>query len=209
MTDITGRKKFAVLASGSGTNFQVLIDSVESGYIPAKLELLISDNPSAYALKRAKKADIDTRLIYPQRYSTRKEMEQGMVQELKDRGVEYIVLAGYMRLLTPYFIGEFRNRVLNVHPSLLPAFPGTSAIEEALEYGVKISGVTVHFVDEGLDTGPILMQRPVRVFENDTLDSLRGRIQKREWQILPRVTRALVSNKFKKLEERKWVIIDE
>lgn len=202
-------KKFAVLASGSGTNFQTLIESVDSGYIPARLELLISDNPSAYALKRAKRAEVDTRIVYASRYGTREEMEKEMVEELRSRGIEYIVLAGYMRLLTPYFVKEFRNRIINVHPAMLPAFPGDNAIKEALDYGVKFTGVTVHLVDEGVDTGPILLQRPVRVFENDTVDSLRGRIQKREWQLLPRAVRAMVSGRLKKLEERKWIIINE
>lgn len=201
--------KLAVLASGSGTNFQAIIDAVESGYLPVRLELLISDNPSAYALKRAKKAEIDTKVVYPSRYSTRGGMEKEMLDELKSREVEYIVLAGYMRLLTPVFIEEYENKILNVHPSLLPAFPGDNSIQEALDYGVKITGCTVHFVDEGVDTGPILIQRPVKVFENDTADSLKGRIQKREWQVLPKVVRALVTGNIKRIDERKWVLIDE
>ncbi len=208
-TQVENNKKIAVLASGGGTNFQSLIDAVNSGYLPAKLELLISDNPTAHALKRAKKAEVDTKLIYPSRYSTREDMEREILNELNKLGIDYIVLAGYMRLLSPLFVNEYRNRIVNVHPSLLPAFPGDNSIQEAIDYGVKITGCTVHFVDEGVDTGPILLQRPVKVFENDTVDSLRGRIQKREWQVLPRVVRALVTGKIKRLSERKWVLIDE
>ncbi|UMZ74537.1 phosphoribosylglycinamide formyltransferase [Natranaerofaba carboxydovora] len=208
-TDKSQGKKIAVLASGSGTNFQAIIDSVDTGYIPASIELLITDNAQAVALKRAKKANIDTRIFYPSRYQNREAMEREMIKELKDREVDYIILAGYMRLLTSIFVKEYKNKIVNVHPSLLPAFPGDNSVKEALDYGVKFTGCTVHFVDEGVDTGPILIQRPVKVFENDTADSLKGRIQKREWQLLPRAVRALVTGNLKRIDERKWIIINE
>src|SRR3989338_7100309 len=146
----------AVLCSGSGTNLQAIIDSVKRGYIPARIALVASDNKEAYALKRAQDAGIETLVLNPKDFKSREEFDREIIKNLKKRNVELVVLAGFMRLLSDYFIKEYKNRIMNIHPALLPSFKGTRGIKDALEYGVKMTGPTVHFVDEKLDYGPII-----------------------------------------------------
>ena len=174
-----------ILASGRGTNLQAIIEAVEDGRIEGKIKIVISDNSDAYALKRAEQNNIDTQYIDFKSFKNREDYDKKVIECLKEKGVELIVLAGYMRILTPYFIKTCKNRIINIHPALLPSFPGLYAQRQAIEYGAKVSGCTVHFVDEGVDSGPIVLQRAVEIKDDDTEESLAERILKEEHQIYP------------------------
>ena len=183
--------RLAVLASGSGTNLQAIIDKLHFrryGDSPLiEVALVVSDVPGARALERAQLADIPTAVFPLANYPNREARDCAMALAVQAAGVDLVVLAGYMRLLSRPFLEMFPWRVINLHPALLPAFPGTTSISDALRYGVKVTGVTVHFVDEGLDTGPVIAQEPVRVQEDDTLESLAARVHAVEHELLPRV----------------------
>ena len=187
----------AILCSGSGTNLQAIIDSVKSGYIPAKIALVASDNKDAYALTRAKQAGIDTLVLNKKDFTSREEFDKEIVKNLKKRGAELIVLAGFMRLLSPYFIKEYKNRIMNIHPALLPSFKGTRGIKDALESGVKVTGPTVHFVDEKLDHGPIILQKAVEVRGDDTEEALLERVHAEEHKIYPEAVKLFVEGRLK------------
>jgi phosphoribosylglycinamide formyltransferase 1 len=178
-------KKIAILISGRGSNMLALSDAVREGTIPnAELAIVISDKPGARGLELAAQRGIETRVI-ERRGRTREEHEQEIIALLRERDVDLVCLAGYMRLLSPCFVEAFRGRILNIHPSLLPSFPGLDAQRQALEHGVKVSGCTVHFVDETLDGGPIILQRTVPVMEGDTEETLSARILEQEHQLYP------------------------
>lgn len=181
--------RIAVFASGNGSNFQALAEAIRDGGIPASIELVVCDKPSAYVLERAAKLGIDTYVFRPKQYPKREAYEAEIVAELKRRGIDLIVLAGYMRLITPVLVEPYYGRMINIHPALLPAFPGINSVKQALDYGVKITGVTVHFVDGGMDTGPIIAQRAVEVLPGDTEDSLSARVHAVEHELLPLVVR--------------------
>jgi phosphoribosylglycinamide formyltransferase-1 len=173
--------KLGVLVSGSGSNLQAIIDNIEKGALAAELAVVISDRADAYALERARKHHIPAVHVSSKGYKgKREEYDSLLVQELQTRGVELVCLAGFMRIITPVLIKAFPNRILNIHPALLPAFPGLHVQKAALEHGVKFSGCTVHFVDEGMDTGPIIIQAVVPILDNDTEDSLSARILEQE-----------------------------
>jgi len=174
-----------VLASGRGTNLQAIIEAVEEGKIEGKISIVVSDNPDAYALKRAKQHNIETQYIDFKSFKNREDYDKKVVECLKEKKIDLVVLAGYMRILSPYFIRTHKNKIMNIHPALLPSFPGLHAQRQAVEYGVKVSGCTVHFVDEGVDSGPIILQKAVEVKDNDTEESLAERILKEEHQIYP------------------------
>ncbi len=178
--------KFAVLVSGNGTNLQAIIDAVKKKKIRAQLALVICDNPQAYALQRARKAKIKLVFINPQAFADRKSYDREMVKYLKQEKIDFIVLAGFMRILSEEFVRKYQGKILNVHPSLLPAFRGGRAIADAFEYGVKVTGVTVHFVDALVDHGTVVLQQAVAVKPNDTLSTLEKRIHKVEHKIYPR-----------------------
>ena len=183
-----------VLASGSGTNLQSLIDTWKRGELrPAELVAVGANIAGCLALERAGKAGIDTFLLSHKAFATREDFDRALVAELRSRSVELVVLAGFMRVLTPVFLGAFPQRVINIHPALLPAFPGTHAQKQALDYGVKLAGCTVHFVDAGTDTGPIIAQAAVPVLPGDDENSLRQRILAEEHRLLPAVVRAVAS----------------
>ncbi|MHC2994989.1 MAG: phosphoribosylglycinamide formyltransferase [Candidatus Atribacteria bacterium] len=175
-----------VLASGRGTNLQAIIEAIEEGRIEGKIRIVISDNPNAYALKRAEQNNIETRYINFTKFKNREDYDRKVIECLKEKEIELVVLAGYMRILSPYFIRTYKNKIMNIHPALLPSFPGLHAQKQAIEHGVKVSGCTVHFVDEGADSGPIILQKAVEVKDNDTEESLAERILKEEHQIYPR-----------------------
>jgi len=175
-----------VLASGRGTNLQAIIEAVEEGRIEGKIKIVISDNRAAFALKRAKQNNIETKYINFKSFKNREDYDKKIMECLKEKDVDLVVLAGYMRIISPYFIKMYKNRIMNIHPALLPSFPGLHAQKQAVEYGVKISGCTVHFVDEGVDSGPIILQKAVEVKDNDTEESLAEKILKEEHQIYPR-----------------------
>ena len=177
--------KLGVLVSGRGSNLQSIIDNIEKGDLNCKLEIVISDNKDAKALDRAEKHQVKGKFIDPTQFSSRKKYENKMIEYLEDKDVELVVMAGFMRIISPYFINYFENRIMNIHPSLLPAFPGLNAQKQALDYGVKVSGCTVHFASEKMDDGPIILQRAVEVKEDDTEEKLALRILKEEHKILP------------------------
>ena len=192
----------AVLASGNGTNFQAIIDNVKKGYIPAKIALLVSDNKDAYALKRAEGAGIETFVLCPKGFKAREEYDKEIVKKLKEKDVGLVVLAGFMRLVSPYFVREFKDKILNIHPALLPSFKGTHGVKDALEYGAKVTGPTVHFVDEELDHGAVVLQEAVPVSGDDTEESLHKKVQKKEYEIYPKAVKLFVEGKIK-IEGRK------
>ena len=192
----------AVLCSGSGTNLQAIIDAVKSGYITAKIAVVVSDNKASYALERAKQAGIETLFLDPKNHPTREGYDRQVAKALRAREVGLVVLAGFMRLMSPYFISEFKGRVMNIHPALLPSFKGTHGARDALEYGVKITGPTVHFVDDKLDNGPIILQRAVEVTDEDTEETLLERIHKEEHKIYPEAVKLFVEGKLK-IENRR------
>lgn len=177
--------RVGILVSGRGSNMEAIIRNAKEGKIDAEVVIVLSDNPDAPAIEKAKKLGIEARYVYPgpkKTYMT-PDREEEYVKILKDKGVELVCLAGFMRVLKKTFLQAFPGRIMNIHPSLLPAFPGLDAQKQAWEYGVKISGCTVHFVDEGIDTGPIILQRCVPVLEDDTPETLADRILKEEHKI--------------------------
>lgn len=165
-----------VLVSGQGTNLQAILDAVAAGRLDARVKLVLSNKPGAPALARAERAGVATRVVEHRSHASREDFDRALVDALEAAGVELVVLAGFMRMLTPVFLRAFPGRVVNVHPALLPAFPGVRAQEQALAHGVKVAGCTVHFVDDGVDTGPIIAQRVVPVLDDDDVGSLTARI---------------------------------
>ena len=174
-----------VLASGRGSNFQAIIDNIESGYLNARIAVLISDNPKAYAIERAKNNNIDVLVISPKDFSDKDSYYSHIAEMLKSKGVELVALAGFMRVVGKPLIRAFQNKIMNIHPALLPSFPGLYGQKQAVDNGVKISGCTVHFVDERIDTGPIIIQAAVPVYDDDTEGSLSERILRQEHRIFP------------------------
>ncbi len=177
--------RLGVLVSGSGTNLQSILDACAAGSIDARVAVVISNVSSAYALTRAQNAGVPTRVVSHKEYPDRDAFDAELVSVLKGYDVELVCLAGFMRILTPGFIRAFPGRIMNIHPALLPSFPGLDVRQAAIDHGVRFSGCTVHFVDEGVDTGPIIIQAVVPVYPDDTEESLRDRILKREHQIYP------------------------
>jgi phosphoribosylglycinamide formyltransferase-1 len=175
-----------VLISGSGTNLQAIIDAIEENRLDAAIQLVISNREDAFGLQRAKKHNIPTEVLDHKKFPSREVYDQALVEMLQKRGVELVVLAGFMRLLSPVFVKAFSNRAMNIHPALLPSFPGLHVQKKAVEHGVRFSGCTVHFVTEGCDEGPIIIQAVVPVYPDDTEESLSARILKEEHRIYPR-----------------------
>ena len=179
--------KIGILVSGRGSNLQAIIDTIEKGELSAEVAVVISDQSGAFALERAKTHNIAAVHVSARGYKgKRDEYDALLVRELRTWNVELVVLAGFMRIITPTLIKAYPNRIVNIHPALLPSFPGLHVQKTALEHGVKFSGCTVHFVDEGMDTGPIIIQAVVPVLDNDTEDSLSARILKQEHAIYSR-----------------------
>ena len=175
-----------VLISGRGSNLLSILHAIGAGRLDARVRLVISNKAEAGGLVHAKARDVPTRVLSHRDFPVREEYDAALVAALREAGVTFVVLAGFMRIVTPVFLNAFPERVINVHPSLLPAFPGTSSQAQALAYGVKISGCTVHFVDAGCDTGPVLAQTAVPVLGDDTEETLSGRILAAEHALLPR-----------------------
>lgn len=195
--------KLAVFASGSGSNFGAIMEAIQDQRIQgAEIVLLVCDKPGAYVLERAASYEVPTFVFSAKDYPDKVAFETEILRQLEEAGVELIVLAGYMRLIGDTLLKAYGGRMINLHPSILPSFTGKDAIGQAFNYGVKITGATVHFVDEGMDTGPIIAQRMVPVEEGDTIESLADRIHKVEHEILPEVVQLLVNNQVK-LENRK------
>jgi len=186
--------RVAVLASGTGTNLQAILDQLH-GRDGIEVVAVASDKPGAQALERAEGAGVETGTFETADYPDREARDAAIGDWLDQREVELIVLAGYMQLLSPSFVGRFRNRIVNVHPALLPSFPGLDAIEQALEHGVRVTGVTVHFVDEGVDSGPIILQRPVPVPASRELEELEDAIHATEHALLPEAIRLIAAGR--------------
>lgn len=179
--------RIAVFASGRGSNFQALADAQHRGALGGEISILVCDKPQAPVVELAKAANVDVFAFQPKKYASKEDYEREIAAELQQRGVELIVLAGYMRLLSPSFVEFYSGRIINIHPSLLPAFPGKDAIGQALDYGVKMTGVTVHFVDGGMDTGPVIAQKAVEIKEGDTAEVLAQRIHAVEQKLYSEV----------------------
>ena len=178
--------RVGVLVSGRGSNLQAIIDATEAGKLDAAVVVVISDVADAYALERARRHGIPPVFVDPKASGSREAFDERLISILTEHQVELLCLAGYMRVLTPGFIHRFRNRIMNIHPALLPSFPGLHVQRKSLQHGVKFSGCTVHFADEGVDTGPIIIQAVVPVFDDETEETLAARILKYEHQIYPR-----------------------
>jgi len=192
-----GSKKFklAVLVSGQGTNLQALIDQIEQGTLTAEIAIVVSNVKTAFALERANNHGIKTVFLDPKSYSDKKEFDRALTDLLQAEAVDLVCLAGFMRILGKAFINIFASRIINIHPSLLPAFPGLHPQRQALEHGVKFSGCTVHFVDEGVDSGPIILQSVVPLYDSDDEETLSRRILEQEHLIYPRAVQLLVEDR--------------
>lgn len=185
--------KLAVLVSGGGTNLQAVIDAIDAGTITnAKIDVVISNNANAYALERAKNHGIEGMCISPKAYGSREQFNDALTQTIVGRGIDLVVLAGYLVIIPPQLIAAYKNRIINIHPSLIPSFCGTGFYglkvhEAALKRGVKVTGATCHFVDEGTDTGPIILQKAVDILPDDTPQTLQRRVMEQaEWVIMPK-----------------------
>lgn len=181
--------KIAVFASGSGSNFQSIVEA----NIDATVELLVCDKPGAYVEQRAEKSGTEVFSFSAKDYSSKADFELEILAELRRRDIELLVLAGYMRLVGPTLLREFQGKIINIHPSLLPAFPGLDAIGQAFDANVKVSGVTIHFVDEGMDTGPIIAQEPVKIEATDKKEDVQRKIQQVEHDLYPKTIQNIIS----------------
>jgi phosphoribosylglycinamide formyltransferase-1 len=198
------KTKVGILVSGNGSNLQAIIDEKIAS---CEIALVISNKPDVYAIKRAQSNNISVEIINNKNFETREEFERQLIKSLDSRGIELIVLAGFMRVLTPLFVRHYKNRIINIHPALLPSFPGVDAAKQALEYGVKYSGCTVHFVDDGVDTGPIVLQAIVSIEDSDTEQTLLERIHKEEHRVFPEAVRLFCEGKIK-IEGRRVIILN-
>ena len=200
--------KIGALASGRGSNVEAILKNIKSGYLPCEMRIVISDNPDAPVLKIAREYGVKALYLYPgeRKHTLEPEREEEYARVLKEEEVELLVLAGFMRILKGALLGEFRNRIMNIHPSLLPAFKGLNAQKQALEYGVKVAGCTVHFVDETVDGGPIILQRCVPVLEDDTPETLAERILKEEHKIYSEAIKLYAEGRLK-IEGRRVKIL--
>ncbi|HDQ03434.1 MAG TPA: phosphoribosylglycinamide formyltransferase [Deltaproteobacteria bacterium] len=199
---MTALLNLGVLISGSGSNLQSIIDHIEKGKLKAEIKIVISSNPEALGVKKAKNHSVPVAVLDSGKFASREEFDSEMARILKEKKVNLVILAGFMRILTPGFLKSFPGRIMNIHPALLPSFPGLHGQKQAFEYGVKFSGCTVHFVDEGVDTGPIIIQGVVPCYDDDTEDSLSQRILKEEHRIYPQAIQLFAEGRLQ-IEGRK------
>jgi phosphoribosylglycinamide formyltransferase 1 len=183
----------AVFASGNGSNFQAILEASQNGFLKAKVKLLVCDRPGAFVIERARQAGVETFVFSPREFSSKEEYEAILAKKLADSQIEWIALAGYMRLIGTVLLSSYEGRIINIHPSLLPLYPGKDAVGQALSDGASKTGVTVHFVDQGMDTGPVIEQIEVPIAEGETAESLQEKIQKVEHRLYPRVIQSLVT----------------
>ena len=188
-------KRLAIFVSGNGTNLENILQQIQDEKIPAEAALVLSDNPGAHALKRAEKFGVECAVVDRKKFDSRETFESEISRHLVRKGVGLVILAGFMRILSPYFVKTHAGRILNIHPSLLPDFPGAHAIRDAWEAKAKTTGVTVHFVDEGVDAGPVILQRKVPVEKGDTLETLEKKIHAVEYQIYPEAIRLFLEGR--------------
>ena len=185
-------KKIAIFASGNGSNFQAIINEIEKGALPAEIAVLVTDNPRCFAVERARCHNITVFSFIPKNYATKEEYEKAIAFFLIEKSVSLIVLAGYMRLVGEVLLSAFPHRIINIHPALLPAFPGKNGIQQAYNYGVKVFGVTVHYVDSGMDTGKIIAQECFKAEGTETLEEIEQKIHGIEHQLYSRVIREIL-----------------
>ncbi|MCA1022105.1 phosphoribosylglycinamide formyltransferase [Halobacillus litoralis] len=185
-------KQLAIFASGTGSNFDAIVKAIDEGSLDARVALLVCDRVGAAVIEKAQRHEIDTVVYTPKLFSDKAAYEAAILEDLRSRNVEWIVLAGYMRLIGPTLLAPYEGRILNIHPSLLPAFPGKDAVGQALDKQVKVTGVTVHFVDDGMDTGPIIAQEPVHIHRDDSKEDVQRRIQTVEHRLYPEVIQSLL-----------------
>lgn len=181
--------RVAILASGNGSNFEALSHQFQAGLLPGELAFVFSDHHNAYVLERARRLNIKAYSFEVKEFENKAAYEKALLQLLQEQEIDLIVLAGYMRIIGKTLLSHYSNRILNIHPSLLPSFPGLHGIKDAYEYGVKVTGVTVHLVDDGVDTGPIIAQEPVMILPEDSLESLEEKIHQTEHRLYPKVLR--------------------
>ncbi|CAI3404607.1 phosphoribosylglycinamide formyltransferase [Enterococcus cecorum] len=181
--------RVAILASGNGSNFEALAHQFQAGLLPGELAFVFSDHHNAYVLERARRLNIKAYSFEVKEFENKAAYEKALLQLLQEQEIDLIVLAGYMRIIGKTLLSHYSNRILNIHPSLLPSFPGLHGIKDAYEYGVKVTGVTVHLVDDGVDTGPIIAQEPVMILPEDSLESLEEKIHQTEHRLYPKVLR--------------------
>lgn len=191
-----------ILCSGRGSNMQSIMAAIESGQIKAEIGIVLTDKPEARALQVASEAGIKSVCVNRKACSTQQEFEEKLVDELKAANVTLVVLAGFMRILSPYFVEAYRHRILNIHPSLLPSFGGAHAHRDVLAYGTKVSGCTIHFVDEGMDHGPIILQDTVPVLDDDTEDTLAARVLTKEHILYPKAIELFVDGRLELIDDR-------
>ena len=195
----TQRIKIAVFVSGNGSNLQALIDAVNAETLQVDIVLVVFSNEKAYGIKRAEKAGIETLIFSPQDYADPKKVDTQILQKLQERQVQYLALAGYMRKITPVLLEAYPDKIINLHPALLPAHKGAHAIEEAFEAGEKVTGITFHFIDENYDEGTIIFQHEVSICSTDTLESLEEKIHEQEHKYYPLVLQAVITQDFSSL----------
>ena len=193
---------FAVFTSGHGSNLQAIINAVQNKKIRAKLKLVVSDKAGAFALKRARKAKVPTVILDTGRYPDRASFDRAAVEQLRLAHIDFVVLAGFMRILSPYMIQQYAGKILNVHPALLPSFRGAHAIRDAFDFGVRVTGVTIHFVDEQVDHGAIIMQEAVKIEKRDTLASLEKKIHSIEHRLYPQAIDLFARGKLRVTERK-------
>lgn len=192
----------AVFASGRGTNFSAIARAVKKGYIKANLSLLVCDNPKAPVLAKAKRSGTKIALIKRNDFASKEDFEAKIIKSLEENNIELVIMAGFMRMLGPLLVSRYKDRIMNIHPALLPSFKGSSAIKDAFSYGVKFTGVTVHFVDEEMDHGPIILQQALKIEEGDSPQSLEAKIHKIEHKLYPEAIELFLEGKLK-IEGRK------
>lgn len=200
---MTASHRLGILLSGRGSNFVAIADNVAAGKIPAAIAVVVSNRPGAPGLEEAKRRGLDARMI-PSKGLEREQYDRQVVEVLRSKQVDLVCLAGFMRLLSPYFVSQFPNRILNIHPSLLPAFPGLEAQRQALEYGVRITGCSVHFVDENLDAGSVIVQAAVPILDSDTVETLSARILEQEHRIYSEAINLVLAGNWR-LEGRRFL----
>jgi phosphoribosylglycinamide formyltransferase-1 len=187
--------KLGVLISGSGSNLQSIIDNIEKGSLKAVIKIVISNKPDAFGITRAKKHGIPFVVLKNGDFKSKEDFDSELIKILKDNSVDLVVLAGFMRIISPAFLKAFEQKIMNIHPALLPSFPGLHGQKQAFDYGVKFSGCTVHFIDEGVDTGPIIIQSVVPVLDDDTEETLAAKILKEEHKIYPQAIQLFADGK--------------
>lgn len=196
------RCRLAVLVSGSGTNLQAILDASVKNDFPAEVQIVISNRTEAFALERARTKNIKAIAVSHKDFSSREEFENELIRLIDAEKVDLVVLAGFMRILSPHFLKHYPERVINIHPALLPAFPGTHAIQQAWDYGVKVTGVTVHFVDEGTDTGPVILQQSILMDSKETLESLEKKVHSVEHSLYLEAIQLFAEGKLQRMGRR-------